>query len=257
MSNKGRVPISKDDILQHLRDEQELLRNSAEFYDRGSMVEIKNMSARIRNLLHDGKYSPLLKQCGDQKGDIFYGTMGELKPAYFSEHKMNADGRGGQVTVGSGTGSPLITMACKLGPSKTSNSLEFYPNLQVARDFPEPPDAEGFWRYQHVGESKGFKKMSFDPWWKQDVVFSFDGIKNYSRKRMITDLVANQDGGTHTDPFIEIEYYFLLKKHCPKFCQSSPDGKHYSIGSKIFPIVRQITLEISKTLDDLLAHIAE
>ena len=150
-----------------------------------------------------------------------------------------------------------LAMACKLGHSKISNRLEFYPNLRVARDFPEPLDAEGFWHYQHVGESRGFRKVSFDSWWKQDVVFSFDGIKNYSRKRIITDLVANQDGGTHTDPFIEIEYYFLLKKHCPKFCQSSSDGKHYSIGSKVFPIVRQITLEISKTLDDLLAHIAE
>ena len=257
MSNKNRVPISRHDILQHLRDEQELLRNSAELYDRGSVVEIKNMSARIRNLLHDGKYVSLLKQFGDQEGDIFYATVGELQPAYFSEHKINPDGRGGQVTVGAGTGSHLITMACKMGPSKVSNRLEFYPNLHVARDFPDPLDAEGFWHYQHIGERRGFGKVSFDSWWKQDAVFSLDGIKNYSRKRIITDLVANQDGGTHTDPYIEIEYYFLLKGQCPKFCQSSPDGKHYSIGSKIFPIVRQISLEISKTLDDLLAHITE
>lgn len=257
MSARQMIPISRSDILQHLSDERELLRNSADLYDRGSVVEIKNMSARIRNLLHDGKYVSLLQQFGAQEGDIFYGTAGEFKPAYFSEHKANPDGKGGQGTMGSGTGSPLVTMACRLGPSKTSNRLECYPNLRQARNFPPPLDADGYWHYQHVGESRGFKKVDFDSWWERDVVFSFDGVKNYSRKKIITDLVANKDGGTHTDPFIDVEYYFLLKKNCPCFCQTSPEGKHYSIGSKVFPIVRQITLEISKTVEDLLASTTE
>jgi hypothetical protein len=253
MGSRHKIPIGRRDIVQHLRDERGLLTNSADLYDRGSTVEIKNMSARIRNLMHVGRYSSLLKQFGVPDDDAFYGTAGEPSPVYHFEHKVNPDGRGGQITLGSDTGSHLIGMQCRLGPRQQSNQLIFLPNQGKCRDFPPPPDKEGYWHYRHVGEKAGFKKMDFDSWWNTRVVFTFDGVLNYSRKQIVTDLVANKDGGTHTDPFIEIEYYLLLKNNWSFFCQVSPEGVQYTLGSKVFPIVRQITLETLKTLDDLLA----
>lgn len=58
------------------------------------------------------------------------------------------------------------------------------------------------------GISNEFRTLAFEKWWSKEVVINDTNRNSWTRKDLVT-FAANQDGGSHVDPKIDVNYYQL------------------------------------------------
>jgi len=92
------------------------------------------------------------------------------------------------------------------------------------------------------------KKINFDNWWRGVVIKDKYG-KEFTRKDLVLE-VANTDGGAHVDNKLKDGYAGLSRSNVSGFrVFRGGIGSDFSNRS-VFPSIRQITLELLKTLRD-------
>lgn len=97
--------------------------------------------------------------------------------------------------------------------------------------------------------------VNFEEYWNRNVVFA--GENHFSRKEIIL-LLANQDGGAHIDPLIDLEYAKLTRENSFGWSVSGALIPHNSpVTITELATVRQIAHEILRTFvkDYPLKHI--
>jgi hypothetical protein len=101
-------------------------------------------------------------------------------------------------------------------------------------------------RIDHPGSKN--RKIDFNDWWYGIVV-----IDKYNRKFTRHDLVcevANTDGGAHVDDKLNIDYAELSRSNVSGW-KVFKNGIESDFSNRaVFPSIRQITLELLKTLKD-------
>ena len=92
------------------------------------------------------------------------------------------------------------------------------------------------------------KKVGFDRWWNRDLMYKDSAANTFTRKDLVLT-VANKEGGAHIDPKLDQAY--------AKLSRFNSLGWKYIVNSKEKPLpspvpssIRQIALEVSKTLSD-------
>lgn len=90
---EDQVQLSREDLEGHLREQLQLLRASAESYDRGLDGEAKRMATNLRILLHDSRTSHSLLGQLKRLGGRFLSTAFPTIPGNLSTH-------GGLVVIG-------------------------------------------------------------------------------------------------------------------------------------------------------------
>ena len=75
-----KVPQSKKDLLEHLRNQINFLSSSAQSYYNGYETEAIRMAVAIRILLHDTRQSKSLLGQLNKKNILFYDTARDLDP---------------------------------------------------------------------------------------------------------------------------------------------------------------------------------
>jgi hypothetical protein len=81
-----KIQQTKGELSEHLRNQVDFLRRSAEAFDKGYKTEALRMAVAIRILLHDTDYSKSLLGQLDKKDVLFYDTAHELDPENLVPH---------------------------------------------------------------------------------------------------------------------------------------------------------------------------
>lgn len=89
------------------------------------------------------------------------------------------------------------------------------------------------------------KMVSFDEWFGQPVLKGLGGLV-FNRKDLI-GFVADQGGGAHADPKIDVEYAQLASKNSLGQTTRENDGPDYPINEADKAAIRQITHEVLRT----------
>lgn len=101
----------------------------------------------------------------------------------------------------------------------------------------------------NLPEARSSKKVSFDYWWKDKIVFDDKQGNLFTRKDLIC-FVANQDGGTHVDPKLNKSYADLTRFNSLGWnIQINRNGENIEVESNpVLISIRQIAHEVLKTL---------
>lgn len=199
---------SKEEILEHLREELQFLRSSSNTYDSGEKSEAKRIATTIRVILHDSNSSSnsvsLLKHLG--KGDMkFYDTS--------YKYPKNS------VTLAF---TPLIMVSA----SKDRGSYE-----PVLDRGPPPHYIAG--------------KIPFNSWWNMPILANSQG--NFLTRRNLVLMVSNKDGGAHVDDKLDDYYAALTRENTLGWRHISPNNGITDIMDAELASLRQIAHEILKS----------
>jgi hypothetical protein len=186
-----RMPRSRDDLLVELADQCELLSNACAAFDNGSVVEFKNIAARLRLLLHDTRVShSLLGQLGVKDRLVYTNDAMRFHPP----------GLNGQSQTNMGH---CLTV-------HSAHGLIYEARVGLI----------------NIGRTDC---LDFDSWWNETLMEGAQGYK-LTRKLAVLG-AANKDGGAHVDPHdLGTEYEQLSRREQwfrvllgpPDFVQGSP-----------------------------------
>ena len=208
---------SNDYYLIQLKEQVNFLIDACHFYDKGSFIQAKQMSAVIRTLLKDNSRNKqtvsLLASLGVKKTLKFYNTAYSAKdPAVL----LN-----------------LVGLLRQYQPSSESDPMPIYiPML----DDTNLIDVQ--W-------------IDFDDWWESDVIVCKDTDNNFSlsRKKIILTM-AEQDGGVHVDNFDKMDsiYKGIITNTANILTHVDSSGNTTVIKYLQYALVRQIAHEVITTL---------
>ena len=218
MSSKDRIALSKEELLEHLKEQIYFLVESSKGYDTGNYPEAKRIAHILRVLLHDTRQSKSLLGQLKSKDYSFYNTCDlpakNLVSGYF----------------------PLISF-------KFNNPLGYRPWV-IPAGTPDP----GMWPKK--------KKMKFSDWWNMPVIATPRKYKNkisFCRRDVVLH-VANTDGGSHVDPMIARKYAAMAKWNAMGLLTKQNDIE-IPIDNPILPCVRQIGHEVILLLEQKYADL--
>lgn len=215
--------------MEHLYDQMAFLRRSASEYDRGEFNEAKRLATTLRVLLHDSPTShSLLKQLGLKNKLRFLDTAGNVAPNTF-ERLL-----GGHFRATIGIATPLAPMAW--GP----------------------------WGWRFIARlddhQTQLRSLRFHKWWDNFVV-SIPPDTRLSRRDLVL-WVANQDGGAHIDPSLKARFAGVARQQFIRGSNDKPLAiatierpERKGPANPALPMVRQITYEVTKTLEGRLENL--
>jgi len=164
--------LTKEDLLQHLKEQIQFLQLSIKSYDEGYIAESKRMAAVIRTLLHDTYDSKsLLKQLEIKDDMLFYDTSNDYDENNLVTH--------------------LGFIGMEINTNDDGTFVRYFPycdtlNLIKKNDW-----------------------ISFDKWWSK-VVISDNKGRLFTRKDCIK-FGSNMDGGSHVDPILTEKFSQLTR----------------------------------------------
>lgn len=94
-----------------------------------------------------------------------------------------------------------------------------------------------------------FRTIPFEKWWSSEIVINDSSRKKWTRKELVT-FAANQDGGSHVDPRIDLKYYQLAYQNSIgwKFFKGS-ESEGVGLDNPIPASLWQVGLEFLKSLE--------
>ena len=203
-NKKRRIPVTKSELTEQLREQISFLLTSSEIYDNGQIHEGKRLAHTLRLLLCDvGSSKSLLGQL-ELKKNRFLNTA--------SPYKKDS----------------LVSYA-GLILFRFENSVGRKPWV-VAKGTPDQMPKKS--------------KLLFSDWWNMPVIItgkSKSQIK-FSRRDVVLH-VANTDGGSHVDDALNKEYVALSKWN-EMGIYIIENGNEIPMGNPILPCIRQISHEI-------------
>lgn len=166
-----KIPLSQDDLNEHLAEQLGFLEASARSFDGGFIGEAKRMATTIRVLMHETPQShSVLGQLGLLQKD-FVDTSPDYDPK--------------SLTAFHG----LVFVRAKVSPTSSSGTFKAFLNDTL-------PFVQG-------------QTLPFTRWWDKVVVVD-QKKESFSRKGLIL-LASNKDGGAHVDPNLDAGYAQLKK----------------------------------------------
>lgn len=81
-----KIPQTKNELLDHLKNQINFLRHAADRFDKGDQTEALIMATHIRTLLHDTKNSKSLLGQLDKKGILFHDMASDFDPNNLLPH---------------------------------------------------------------------------------------------------------------------------------------------------------------------------
>jgi len=124
----------------------------------------------------------------------------------------------------------LITVNCLTAMRKGPNGADYVAMLDNL-----PP---GRW-----------KKMSFDRWWKREIMYRDSARNTFSRKDLVL-AVADKEGGAHIDSKLDQDYANLSRFGSLSWKVVMHGVETSFKNTPVFPSIRQIAHEVLKTLKD-------
>lgn len=219
MANRRRTHT---ELLSLLEDEVYFLQSGSERYDAGKIIEAKQLSTRLRILLHQtNKSHALINQLrlNDQLTWVDTAGLVDLTNLHPKE-------------------SCLTLTKVTAGPQATK---EFVPKCDVPA-LPPVRDKNG-------REVEAGGRIPFDEWWNNPVVRDATTAAMYSRSQLVLAL-ANQEGGAHYDPKIRAAYAAIVESDWLSWVivtGSSDAPKPYS-DNPVMASVRQIAWEVLESI---------
>ena len=204
----NKIPQTKEDLNNRLKDQLHLLTVLTNTYDAGNSVVAKSIATSIRVLVHDTQKSYSLLRQIEIKTRKFYDTSFLLEENDLSD----------MVRIGSFCGLVGITV----GGSQT-----YVPYLD---DVP----------------SNVFGYVDFDKYWNR-IIFIDQNNNLFTRKEIVL-AVANQDGGAHVAPKIEEKYKKLTQENTLGWKTSTDGKIWSDPQGSELAAIRQIGHEILRTL---------
>jgi len=183
----NRVPQSRSDIEEHLREQVGFVLASIERFDGGEVAEAKRMAAHIRTVLHDGHGKSLFTQLGlkrGKRGMLFYDTADDFTDPSIA-HAFGCV----SLTLSMGPSGQIAVWTPALDPS----------NL--------PRDAT---------------RRGWHSWWTRWVMK--DSPTTGFARRDIVLPVAQQDGGVHVDPALDKHYAELSRSNSMRWMADTGAG---------------------------------
>jgi len=208
---------TRADLIRHLHEQMQFLRNSSDQFDRGQIAEAKRLATAVRVLVHDTpRARSLLGQLGLKHTLRFSDTS--LEPENPEPVRL-ADGRYRQ-SLRKDAGLALIRMRSGEG---------------------------GYWP---VLEGRPGRRLApFESWWTDPVLRDGQG-NDFARKDLVLGL-AHLDGGAHVDPELPAAYAALSRSNSLGW-EMHISGELVSLESPVLANVRQIAYEVELTLDEQL-----
>jgi hypothetical protein len=204
----NKVIQTQKELQNHLNEQLDFLKVSAELYDNGSINLAKQMASAIRVLLHDTKKSHSLLGLLQLKNQKFLSTATKVPNVAKNQQLV---------------GSYIGLMGIFVGGGVT----RYEPYLDEL-----PSDITG--------------SVDFDTYWSETIFI--DGAKNnYSRKDIVLS-VANQDGGSHVAPKLDQKYARLSRQNSLGWVADDGSGNWVSVDKAELCAVRQIAHELLRTL---------
>lgn len=96
-------------------------------------------------------------------------------------------------------------------------------------------------------------KIDFDSWWNKLTVLEDSNKNRFTREDLILK-VANKDGGSHVDPYLDKDYVNLTRKESIGWRYANNTGEGYIMGAELASL-RQIAHEVLKSLKDAFPEI--
>lgn len=170
-----KVQQTNDDLQKQLESQMKLLGALVDLYDQGQTVVAKSIASSIRVLLHNtDKSHSLLSQLGLETTNFFDSCLVDGIPEDYEKLKR------------------LGSYAGLFGIGVGSEETTYVPYLD---DIP--------------GSKPKYAK--YEDYWNR-IVFSDKNNGTFTRKEIVL-AVANKDGGSHVDPFLDKKYVDLAKNN--------------------------------------------
>jgi hypothetical protein len=225
-----------EDFKRLLAEQIHFLQKSAIEYDKGDFLEAKQMSVRLRVLLHDTNNSKSLLTHLGRKDIEFYDTS-----TYDKDNIFFSDGL---VLPKFSLNPPSVTFIPPLGGPGNHYGTG---GLIIGGFFgffdEEGSSAKG--KFSFDGKPKG--KVPFDVWWNNTILDDKQG--NILSRKALVLAVCNQDGGAHVDAELK-KAYASSKNKLPNVYVPGGQVKVAFISNIVSANIRQITYEVLKSLED-------
>jgi hypothetical protein len=215
-----KIPLDRAQLLGHLRSQIGYLRRSAELFDAGHDDEAARMATAVRVMVHDTNSSSSL-----------LGQLGVLSTLAFVDTSVH------QGT----TRRVLPNGAMELRQTVSPGGMAA---IELASDR----------RFRFVASCRDDgRRTAFVDWWAAVLVPAtptYSPEPKYSEvtRRSLVLTMANQDGGAHVDPGLDVHYAaFVAKRHGVPFDLAGSDPIE---GSPARVSMRQIAFEVLLTLDE-------
>lgn len=195
-------------VLEALVEARDFLRVSGLSYDAGFEGEAKRLAVTLRVLLHDTSSSHSLLEQLRVKGSID-----------FTDTAAPINPRNLAATPG------LVLMQMEMQPGVPVGS--YIAPLGMERPFRNRP-------------------APFAGWWSNPVMKEPSG-KTWSRRDFVL-VLANQEGGAHLDPALNLDYEALAKRNGLGWQTVGAEGVADFRGDAVAASVRQVAWEVEDTL---------
>ncbi len=202
------MTLTRHELLEHLDEQIEFLKDSCQLYDGGRIREYKRLSLSIRIILHDTRHSrSLLSQLGVKDNLVYLNTAEPFFENTATEFRSN-----------------LGLVAMTMSPE----GINYIPKL--SSPFPE---------------SSSNPNTDFNSWWTERLM---DGDQGHllSRKFCVLN-VADKDGDAHVDPQLPEDYLQLSKNDRYNIKVMWGTGEE-TYSSPIPATVRQVAHELVETI---------
>jgi len=206
---------TREELLQHLKEQRGFLRRSAQSFDEGILEEAKRLALAIRLLVHDSSRSRSLLRQLRVKDELRYYDTRARPPIP------------GAIVIHAG----LAGIKTTFGPDGTTR---FYPVLGDLS-----PERQG-------------PRIKFPQWWNGEVIRDGQGIP-FERRDLVLG-VANLDGGAHVDPELKKAYAALTRARSHGWRLFSESGEDVT-NDLVLANVRQIAWELETTMDEQLPEV--
>lgn len=205
----SQIQQTKEDLQKQLDSQLELLGVLANLYDQGQTVVAKSIASSIRVLLHKTQQShSLLYQLNLEDTDFFDSCLVDGIPEDYEKLKR------------------LGSYAGLFGIGISSEETTYVPYLD---DIP--------------GSKPKYAK--YEDYWNR-VVFHDKNNGTFTRKEIVL-AVANKDGGSHVDPFLDKKYVDLAKNNSLGWVGSANNQQHKPPEGAELAAMRQIAHEVLRT----------
>ena len=208
----NKYAVSREELVNHLKDQIDFMIASAISYDKGFEGEAKRLATTIRVLVHDAKNSSALLTQLNKMNTLFYDSACIFDPKNpLPSHCLT-----------------MIRLSKKEGEDFEGDYVAPLDNLSPAR-------------------SKD-KKVGFVRWWNRNTVLKDIKGSLFTRRDLILTF-ANKEGGAHVDPELDQAYANLTRFNSLAWKVYTKDGKK-DMDNPVPPTIRQIAHEVIKTLKD-------
>jgi TPR repeat protein len=168
--------VTREELLEKLRDRMTFFMRSVRAYDEGHEAEAVQLAASLRILLHDHRQSrSLLGQLGLKDRLHWVDTAERINP----RNLLPTNG--------------LVIIKSTSGGTGTGGAVRY-----VAPLGSRPAMIQR-------------RPIGFREWWSMEIVK--DGHGNLFSRRKLVLVVANKDGGSHVDPQLDDDYAALSRRN--------------------------------------------